>query len=248
MEIVAIARLATPAEDEARALAAELGTLPYEQRLKLNGGQPSIVLVTPDAARAAALAASLEARGHEIVRCRAEDVTATEQMIELRTFRIEPGGLHVQQQGAEHRLHWNEIAALVRATHRMSTETRTVTTEKRFSAAKLAVTGGLSARKTVTSQMSGYAHHIEPVLYLFPRADGPPWLLREAHARYDQMGVPRAGHSARNFQLAVEQVRARATGAAIAERLVARKGKPAEIDVLAHLVATSIRTATSPFR
>jgi hypothetical protein len=169
-------------------------------------------------------------------------------MIELRTFRIEPDGLYAAQQGVEHRLHWNEIAALVRATHRSSTATRTVTTEKRFAPVKAAITGGLSMSKTVTQEKTGHAHEIEPVLYLFPRADGPPWLLRESRARYDQMGVPHTTHSARNFQLAVEQLRARATGAAYDERLVARKGTPADVDVLAHLVAASIRTAASPFR
>lgn len=248
MEIVAIARLATPAEDEARALAAELGTLPYEQRLKLNAGPPAIVLQTPDAGRAASLAASLVSRGHEVVRCRAEDVATSEQMIELRTFRIEPGGLYAAQPGAELRLHWNEIAALVRATHRTSTETRTVTTKKQLSAVKLVATSGLSMHKTVTQEQMARAHHIEPVLYLFPRAVGPPWLLREGRARYDQLGVPAATHSARNFQLAVEQLRAHAAGAAYDERLVARKGTPAEVDVLAHLVAMSIRGGASPFR
>lgn len=247
MEIVAIVRLAGSIEDEARALAADLGSLPYEQRLKLNAGLPAIVLQTPDAARAGAVAASLAARGHEVVRCRTEDVVASDSMIELRTFRVAADGLYAHHQAAEHRLRWTEVAALLRAAHRTSTASVTKTTQKQFSVAKTALTGGLVTHTKVTKQTLSRAVDIEAVLYVFPRAPGPPWLLRETRGRYDQMGVPPAAHTARNFELAIEQLRTRATAAAFDDRLVARKGTPPEVDVLAHLLATSLRGA-SPFR
>jgi hypothetical protein len=100
--------------------------------------------------------------------------------------------------------------------------------------------------KTVQHETTARAQQIEAVLYVFPRTEAP-WLLREGRARYDQMGVPATPHSSRNFELAIEQLRTRASGAAYDERLVTRKGTPADLDLLAHLLAASIRT-TSPFR
>jgi hypothetical protein len=111
MHVVAITGLATPPEVEAVALAADLATLAYEQKLKLSAALPVIVLKTRDEARASSLLAAIRARGHAGVRCNADDVVANEDMILVRQPRLEPGAL---VSGAN-RLGWEDLALLVRA-------------------------------------------------------------------------------------------------------------------------------------
>jgi hypothetical protein len=111
MHVVAITRLATAPEVEAVALAADLATLAYEQKLKLSAALPVIVLKTRDEARASSLLAALRARGHAGVCCNADDVVASEDMMLVRQPRLDPGAL---VSGAN-RLGWEDIALLVRA-------------------------------------------------------------------------------------------------------------------------------------
>ena len=233
MEIVALARLAGSVDEEARALAAELGTPPAEQRLKLGAGMPAILLATPDVARAAALAASLAARGHEVMRCRAGDVVTSDQMIDMRMFRIERDAVSTQSRGQDHRVAWEDVAVLLRAIHRTATETH-----------KTIYFGAPRYRRPIDT--TTVSREAEPVLYLFPR-QGPPWLLREAHAQYDHIGVPPTTSSLHNFEVAVAQIQQHARAAAFDDRLVARRGPPEETDLLAHLLASALRDA-APFR
>jgi hypothetical protein len=111
MHVVAITRLATTPEVEATALAADLGTLVYEQKLKLSAALPIVVLRTRDEARASSLLAAIRARGHAGVRCSIDDIVASEDMILVRQPRLDAGAL---VSGAN-RLGWEDIALLVRA-------------------------------------------------------------------------------------------------------------------------------------
>jgi hypothetical protein len=112
MYVVAITRLATTPELEAVALAAELDTLVYEQKLKLSGTPPIVVLKTRDEARATSVLAAIRVRGHAGVRCKIADVIASDDMIALRQPRFDAGALI----SGAHRLRWEDIALLVRAT------------------------------------------------------------------------------------------------------------------------------------
>ena len=90
---------------------------------------------------------------------------------------------------------------------------------------------------------------IEHVLYVFPRTGETPWILREKRAQYDVLGAAIAPSSTHNFSLAVDMIRASARAAAFDERLVARKGAPADVDLLAHLIARSMQSnVNGPFR
>jgi hypothetical protein len=111
MHVVAITRLATMPEIEAAALAADLDTLVYEQKLKLSATLPVVVLKTRDEARARSLLASIRSRGHAGVVCNIDDVVASEAMVLVRQPRLDPGAL---VSGAN-RLRWEDIALLVRA-------------------------------------------------------------------------------------------------------------------------------------
>jgi hypothetical protein len=249
MHVVAIARLATSIEDEAKALAAELGTLAYEQRLKLNAGVPAIVLSTPDDARATAMFDGLRRRGHDAMRCRYEDVVALADMTELRRFRVDGGGLIASDSPAAPRLEWADLAVIVRAIHRTTAETTELVSEKQLSLGRAALTGGLIMNRTTTKQVSSQRDDTEAVLYLFPRTGRMPWCVREQRTQYGALGDDVTPSSSQNFARVVELLRTRARQAAYDDRLVARKAPAADIDVLAHLVAGLVSAgALSPFR
>ena len=245
MIVVAITRLVTTIEVEAKALAGDLGTLPYEQRLRLNAGVPTIVLATPDAARAATLVTALRERGHDVLRCDRADVIASAAMVAVRRPQLEIDALVA----GEARVAWSDIAALVRATHRTSTASVDEVTQSKFSLGRAVITGGVVMTKmAVRTARVARVDEIEPVLYLFPRTGGLPWLLRERSLRYDALGAEVTPSSSHNFTRLVDLLRTRARGATYDERLVARRAPPDDLDVLAHLIASSSDIGPSPFR
>jgi hypothetical protein len=230
--VVAITTLATTVDDEAKALAAELGTTAYEQRLKLTAGLPAIVLATTDAAAAHALHAKLKARGHRAHVVRAADVIAASAMIQLRHFAFEEEAL---VSGAE-RLPWSAITTLVRARHHHRSETTAVVKEKKFNATRAILSGGLVTRKTERREVVTRSEDSEQVLYLF-RGDGaPPWLLREQATNYAALGATLAPTANRNFATAIELFRARAPDARFDDSLL-RRPTIDDVDLFAHLLA-----------
>jgi hypothetical protein len=248
MHIVAITRLGTTLDEEAKALAGDLGTLAYEQRLKLVAGIPAVVLSTPDDRRATALAAALQARGHDVIRCVATDVVATAAMVPLRRFRLDSDALVSTAQTTE-RLAWGDIAVLVRGGQRTVVEARETVRKRQLSIGRTMLTGGLLTSKTTSTSVVSRAEDVESVLYLFPRTGGVPWILREQHAQFDVLGYALSPSSAQNFNLVVDMLQSRARAATFDDRLVTRKGPAAEVDLLAHLIASSIKSnAGGPFR
>lgn len=247
MFLVAITRLATSLEAEAKALAADLGTVPYEERVKLNAGMPSLVLATPDAAAAQACLMRLRGRGHTAMLVSSDDVVRADAMLQVKRFSFDDaaatgpyrghaGGLIAND--TEQRP-WNEITALVRATHRSVGQAAQVLTEKKFDPMRAMLTGGLLMNKRVQKTVTTHAPEHEDVLYIFGLAGSTPWLLRERHAHYGGLGAAVTLSSHENFRLSVEAIRRRAPGALFDDRLVARRSTPAEDDVLAHIIATS---------
>src|SRR3954467_11214703 len=93
MHIVAIAELATPLEVEAAALAADLGTTAYEERLNLLTGLPSVVLTTVDRAAAPALVAKIRARKHRALLVDADNVVPHEAMVPMKGFSLDEKGV-----------------------------------------------------------------------------------------------------------------------------------------------------------
>ncbi len=239
MRVIAIARLGTPIEREAEALAADLGTLAYGERLKLSAGLPAIVLSTPDEARAESLLQNLRRRGHEAIACLASDVVPSGAMISLRRFRLDDDALVASDQ-AEERLPWNDISALLRATQRTRTQTVDVVKEKKFDLPRALATGGLIRNRTTKREVSTRSEVIEPVLYLFRRSGKTPFILREQGTHYGALGSQLEPTAPRNFKLTVDHLRARAPLATFDERLLTRKCSPQELDLLAHLLALSI--------
>jgi hypothetical protein len=228
---VAIAKLGTPIEAEAKALAADLGTLAYEERMKLAAGLPAVVLVTTDGDAAQALVGKLRARGHRALTCAASAVIRATDMIQMRNFQLDEAGL----ESAGEQLPWEDIAALVRARHQRQVGATETVKQKKFDAARAILTGGLVMRKTETRTVATTTDEIEQVLYVFRASGATPWLLREHSTNYAALGAALTPLAARNFALVVERLRARAPHAAFDDSLV-RRPTIADVDLYAQLV------------
>jgi hypothetical protein len=229
---VALAALATPIEAEAKALAADLGTTAYEERLKLAGALPAIVLATVDAAAAQALLGKLRARRHRALLARASDVVAAAEMVAMRHFQITGGGL---ESGGEE-LPWSAIAVLVRARQLKHLDTTTVIKEKKLALGRAVMTGGLLMRKTQTREVVTHAEDIEQILYVFRNDGGTPWLMRELSTNYGALGAALAPNAHANFGIATELFRKRAPHARFDDTLLRRPALD-DVDLYAHLIA-----------
>ena len=244
MELVAVTALAAPADGVAALVAAALGTLVYEERLKLAAGLPALILRTADAARAASLAAALRAAGHSVIARSADEVVAASAMVGLRRFAWDGEALVAGDRGE--RLPWGDVAALVRAVDRKKRQSTAVVTEKKLDLTRTVLSGGLIRNKTSKREVVTRVDDSEPVLYLFRRSGATPWILREQGTHYEALGARLQPTAAPNFVAAVEELRARAPGAAYDERLVTRRVPPEEVDVYAHLVAWALAEPVHP--
>jgi hypothetical protein len=260
VHVVALVELAGPLEAEAAALAADLRTTAYEERLKLATGLPVIVLRSADPAPAEALLAKIRARGHGAVGCDASAVTPAGAMVAMRRFAFEPDALTLPDvPGA--RLPWDDVLALFRAMHTTHTETRTETKARKFSASRALLSGGLLLTKTVASEERSEATERDQVLYVFRAGGETPWILRERGAQYTGLGAERGPSSAQNFLATIARLRKAAPRAVYDERLMSSRNAPVRasragggtseshvqssgsgVDLLAHLLAQWIAT------
>lgn len=255
MHVVAIAELATPVEAEAAALAADLGTTAYEERLKLAAGLPAIVLMSAEHGPARALAEKIRLRRHVAIVCDAATVVASEAMIPVRRFAFEADALVLPEQPGM-RLPYDDVLAVLRAMHKAHTETHTEVKGKEFSAGRAILTGGLMLSKKVARDEKTVADERDQVLYLFRRSGETPWLLRERGTHYAGLGPQLGPSSAQNFLATIARLRALAPTAFHDERLLNPRGAPTRpvraksvgseslstssasgVDLLAHLLA-----------
>ncbi len=232
--LVAILALATPVDVEAKALAADLGTTPYEERLRLTPGMPAVVLSTTDGDAARTLLAKLRARGHRAHACSAAAVVPAASMVSLRNFQLDADGLEAG--GAQ--LPWSEVAALVRARTVRTSETTTTVKEKKFDLGRAVLTGGMMIRKVHTRDVVTRNEDFEQVLYVF-RSDGDtPWLLREHATNYAALGAALAPSSSQNFATAIARFREHAPHARFDDSLL-RRPTIADVDLYAYLIAVA---------
>ncbi|HMI87426.1 MAG TPA: hypothetical protein VK550_25230 [Polyangiaceae bacterium] len=255
VHVVALFALATPVETEAALLAADLGTTAYEERLKLVAGLPAIVLNSADEAPARTLCEKLRNRGHDAMAADTAEVMPSAAMLAIRRFAFEPDALiEPDIEGA--RLPYDDILALLRASHHTRTETRTETKGKQFSAGRAILSGGLVMRKSVTRDEKSVSTERENVLYVFRASGERPWLLRERGAQYAGLGAALAPSSTLNFTTFITMLRKMAPSARYDERLVNARAAPTRmkhlgggsseslaissasgVDLLAHLLA-----------
>lgn len=229
---VAVSALATSVDAEAKALAADLGTLAYEERLKLAAGLPAIVLASVDGEVASALAGKLRARGHRVQLCRASEVVAAEAMVSLRRFRLDADGIDA----GDARLSWGDISVFVHARQRRIVDSIEQVKDKKVALGRALLTGGLMMRKTTTREVVRRSEDYEQVLYLFRADGGTPWLLRERGTNYAGLGASLAPTAAASFAAAVDILRANASQARYDATLL-RRSAIEDVDLFAWLIA-----------
>jgi hypothetical protein len=245
MFLVAITRLDAPLEDEAVPLAKDLGVTPYEARMLLAPGMPAVVLTTPDRDRALAVLSGLRARGRDAVACDSSAIVGAERMIAMREPTFDDLGVRATPNDGEV-LPYSDVLAMLRASHRVSTETKTEVKEKKLRPGMMIATGGLVNSKTVTKEVVTTTEAREQVLYVFRKAGGTPFILHETGTRYAGLGADVGRSSFENFGKIIALLRTRAPGAAYDERLVSRKvadakgGTVASVDQLAHVLALAL--------
>jgi hypothetical protein len=242
MQLVAIAELTGAAEASIASLAAALETTVYELRLVLNAGLPAVVLATVDPARAQSAVAAIARSGHIPVSCDRADVTPSRRMTALRNFSLDGDGFRPDS-ASRARFAYSDLGAILRATHRSTTETSETVKERKFRPVMAAATGGLVLTKKTTREVTTRTEHREQVLYLCSRSGQPPWILREREAHYGGLGADLSPASSACFQTTIRRLRESAPSAAYDERLTS--GRPIRgvaegsdaTDILAHLLA-----------
>ena len=245
MHLVAISEIREPVEATIGPLAAELGTTAYELRLVLNAGFPAVVLATAEETLARATFAAISRHGHTPVACNRRDVVPSARMTPLRDFRFAEDGI-VARTGASDRLGYGDIAVLLRATHRTTTESVEQVKERKLRPVMAIATGGLVLSKTTTRDVVTRTEDREQVLYLFRQSGESPWLLRERSAHYGGLGAALRPTSLENFSTTVARLRESSPRAAYDERLV--NSRPIRgvatgveaTDILAHLLAVHL--------
>jgi hypothetical protein len=253
MFLVAVAELSGDfGPPEVKSLAGEIGTTPYELRLLVNAGLPAVVISTTDEVRARAVLAAIARHGHLAIACDRRTVVPSASMVLLRDFAISSEGLVADRTSSE-RCPSDDIAVLLRATHRTSTETVQQVKERKLRPAMALATGGLILSKTTSKRVTSTTVEREQVLYIFRRSSRVPWLLRERLAHYGGLGAAMGASSFENFATTIARLREVSPHASYDERLVTSRpirgvadGVEAT-DLYAHLLAEYLgRPRTSP--
>jgi len=93
--------------------------------------------------------------------------------------------------------------------------------EKKFSAGRALLTGGLMLTKSTTKEQRVTSHEAEQVIYLFRASGETPWIVRERGAIYTGLGADLKPSSAQSFQTLIAKLRESAPHAVYDERLAA---------------------------
>lgn len=247
--MVFVAHLSRPALAEAEAIAASVGMTPYEARLALAPGPPSIVLSTGDRDRANEVLALLRARGHGAHVFDDETFVSTTRMTKADDFVLDVEGMRRTANGEL--LPYGDVYAILRAVH-----DSTNATERQ---ARASIADGLvidAQAMRVISRTEDREH----VAYFFRRSGEKPWILRERHASYVGLGAERSPVAFANFTRTIDRMRESSTMAIYDDRLARRRvaertsgaGQRSSregMDLLAHLLAMSIASqGGSPYR
>lgn len=247
--VVFVANLARPAAGEADALAPILGMTPYEARLALAAGPPSVVLSTTDPGRANDVLGVLRARGHGAHAFDDENFVASEGMTKVDDFVLDAEGM--RRTHNSELLPYGDVYAILRAVHDSTSES-----ERTLGSV-------VSARPVVDAsalRVVSKNEEREHVAYFFRRSGEKPWLLRERHASYVGLGADRAPVAFTNFTRTLTRMREASAMAIYDDRLARRRvaeragaeGQRSSregMDLLAHLLAMTIASqGGSPYR
>jgi hypothetical protein len=227
--VVALTELHGTIDAEAAALAGDLGVTAYEARLLLAQGTPTIVRTTADEGPALELLARLRGRGQGAVAIDGTTVVPSHAMMSMRRFRLGPSSIALDDRPEE--LPYDDVRAIIAAVHRVQTTNASESRDKQLSVSRAVMSGGLVMTKTVKRETRSETTEREPVLYLYRRSGGTPWLLRERGTIWMGHGRTVSPLASENFRTAVRALRERAPGAVYDDRLASRRSVPQRLVV-----------------
>jgi hypothetical protein len=245
--LVAIAELGGSLDRLAQ-VASDLETTVYELKLTLSAGFPAVVLATVDEARATSAVDAIRRQGLRALTFDRATMVPSSAMTSLRDFQFEADALLASAAQGE-RLPYEDILALLRATHRTTSTSTEEVKERKLRPVMAIATGGLIMSKKTTREVITKTEAREQVLYLFRKSGEAPWILRERAARYMGLGTDLRPTSLENFATTTRRLRELAPLAFYDERLLS--GRPirgvaegiAATDILAYLLAAHFESA-----
>jgi hypothetical protein len=229
VRVVAITELAGELEDEAAPIASLLGVSAYDVKARLAGALPKLLLQTADGALSERVRSALVARGHGAVELDGAAAVSSAQMVKLRRFTFDAGGVWANDRAGDH-LAWSDLGVVVVAVVR--SEVARTTQELDYPG-----TSDESSR-TLRHDVTKTEHSLTHVAYLFPRrgaAARTPWLLDEATAQFLSLGARMQPTRRANFFTTITQLREHAPHAIVDDRFVT---SPRTASVVLHVRGT----------
>jgi hypothetical protein len=153
--------------------------------------------------------------------------------------------------------------AVIRANHATRIEDTVEQTVRKISLGRTALSGGILSTRKETVETKRVTNEREAVVYLFP-VDAKPWLLLSTQLRYDGLGPDMRISQTENFEVLQRILRELAPTTHFDNRLLAVRASTNMIvsagakhltasssgtmDILAHILASSLSAASRPYR
>ena len=227
MNVVAIHYAPGKGEALVPALAEATDKTLYEVRARLSSpeGGPAVVANFGEIEPAWAFAGRLRANGVSPILLTPEDVESDAQRFLVRTFHLgEHGVTATSRRGETAELSYREIDLILRGV-RIEERVELQTTEQRkFSAGRALMTGGLVASKTTRKLQQVKTEERDDFLHLYS-AGRPPLVFRASAVTYQSLGPALQPSIAANFAYLVERLRQASPQATYDERLTNRQAR-----------------------
>jgi hypothetical protein len=224
MHVVAVTRWGSPLQEELPALAARLGVVAYDLRLRLAGGLPAVFARVEDRVEAARQVVFLRTRGHGAVACDAGAIPLPDDQIVPVDFELGATALSgVSTSGARFEIPYAEISAMIHAACVTGEEHAVTKREKKFSAGRAVLSGGMVLRKKVDRVDKTVIEDQERMIYLFCRSRPALSVWKEMTLRYEGLGGERQWTKAQNFTSLSKKLQTLAPHAFHDQRLLTEK-------------------------
>ena len=220
MFLVSVMTFPQSLEAAAQLLATRMGSTLYEARTRLSGEPPRVIAVLADGDEAHALARRLSNDGFSGVVADGSDLETDDKRLHIAALAFGDDALEATlRDGSTRSVPWTAITLLLRGNRTSQTTTTREDTVRKFSPGKAILTGGLVLRSSSTTTTTSTARSSQAFLYVYDDAGGPPLALYEQRLSYAFLGKAIQPSSLANFATVVAEIRKRATGAKLDERL-----------------------------
>ena len=220
MFLVAVMVVPEPFDAATQKLAGRTSLTLYEARTRLAGDPPRVISVHADGDEAHALARGLSRDGFSGVVADGSDIETDERRAHLAGLAFGDHALEATlRDGSTRTIPWGSLTLLLRGNRVSQATTTREETVRKFSPGKALLTGGLVMRSSSTATTTTTARSSQAFLYLYDDGGGPALALYEQRISYAFLGKAIQPSSLANFTTVVAEIRRRAPGAKLDERL-----------------------------